>query len=106
MTKIRKDQGKFHNKREPLHVIRRRPEPPSPALPPRMVSPVKLKEGLEEAAKTLQAIADTVARTLEPCKAVKEVELPIGFNLEGRLVGIGTGAPVTIRVVIKIPQSS
>jgi len=106
MTKIRKDQEKVYPKREPLHVIRRRPAPPSPPLPPRMVSPAKLQAGIEEGAQSLRALSEAISRTLGSAKNLTEVDIPVGFDLDGHLIGIGTGAPVTIRLVVKVTPSS
>jgi|YelNatPaOPRAMG01_1025707.scaffolds.fasta_scaffold12603_5 hypothetical protein len=102
MTRKKRDQEKENPKREPLHVIRRRPQPPAPPLPPRMVSPEKLKESLEKDLREMKRVAEVMTYLLRSCPEIKEIEVPLGFSNEGRFMGIGTGAPITLRIHVKL----
>jgi len=54
----------------------------------------------------LRALSEAISRTLGSAKNLTEVDIPVGFDLDGHLIGIGTGAPVTIRLVVKVTPSS
>lgn len=89
---------------EPLHVIRRKPSPPPPPPPPRVVLPDQLLHGLEAKKRELQGITDEITQFFRLCPGVKSVEVPLAFDGEGKLLGIGTGGAITLKVTVKVER--
>lgn len=102
--KKKKSIGKESPRREPLHVIRRKPSPPAPPPPPKVVSPEKLKRGLEEKKRDLQTATDDLTQFFRICPGVKEVEVPLSFDNEGKFLGFGMGGAITMKIHVKVER--
>lgn len=93
------------SKRERLHVLRRKPTPPALPLPPKVISSEQLKHGLEEKKREIQSTTEEVQQFFRLCPGVKEVEVPLTFDKEGKFLGIGTGGTLVLKVHVKVEKS-
>jgi len=69
-----------------------------------VITPSQLKAGLEGGKRELQAITDELVQFFRTCPGVREVQVALAFNQEGKFLGIGTGAPITLKIQVKVEK--
>ena len=97
-------------KKIPMTAVKRVFSPPGMVetaggifVPSKMVKPIpasKLRKGFETAKAEIKGMIDEVASILTSEYNIKEIELEVSFNADGKFMGFGVGGAASIKIKI------